>query len=136
MEKERLLHQSPPTSPKHPRMSRMARAAQFAPFAALVGYEDCLAERRRTTEDFCELDAVEIAEINRTLTYLAAHPELKFSLTFFVPDDRKTGGEYRKTVGYLKRIDELEGTLILTDNKKIPIEKITKIEVYENESTQ
>ena len=136
MEKERLLHQSPPTSPKHPRMSRMARAAQFAPFAALVGYEDCLAERRRTTEDFRELDVAEIEEINRALTYLAAHPDLKFSLSVFVPDERKSGGEYRTTVGYLKRIDELEGTLILTDNRKIPIEKITKIEVYENESTQ
>lgn len=131
-----LLYREPPTSKKHPRMSRMARAAQFAPFAALVGFEDELAERRRTTEDARELDIYESEEISRKLRYLSACPEKKFSLSWFVPDEKKSGGAYHTAEGYLARIDEIEGLLHFADGRTIPIEKIVKIEVYENESTQ
>ena len=38
------------------RMSMHDRAAQFAPFAALVGYDDAVAETARLTESRPELD--------------------------------------------------------------------------------
>ena len=38
-----------------PRMSMHNRAAQFAPFAALVGYDDAVAETARLTESRPEL---------------------------------------------------------------------------------
>ena len=125
-----------PTSKKHPRMSCMARAAQFAPFAALVGYEEELAECRRLTDIFREPSQDEIEQMNRTLLYLCEHPDSRFATTFFIQDERKTGGIYHTIEGYLKRIDKTEGILTLLDGSRIPIEKITKIEVYENESTQ
>ena len=131
-----LLYREHPTSKKHPRMSRMARAAQFAPFAALVGLEDELAERRRTTEDARELDVYEGEEISRRLCYLASHPGKKFILTCFVPDEKKQGGAYHTAEGCLASVNEEEGTLRFADGRTIPIEKIMKIEVYENEPTQ
>ncbi len=131
-----LLYHEHPTSKKHPRMSKMARAAQFAPFAALVGFEDELAECRRLTEDARELDFGEEERICRLLQFLVAHTERKFALTYFLPDEKKTGGAYHTIEGYLKRIDDAEGRLYLTDGREIPMEKITNIEVYENEPTQ
>ena len=46
-------------SMNHPRMSMHDRAAQFAPFAALVGYDDAVAETARLTESRPELDEQE-----------------------------------------------------------------------------
>lgn len=135
-ENDPLLYHEHPTSKKHPRMSGMSRAAQFAPFAALVGLEGELAETRRTTEEMREMDKYEIEEINRHLQYLCDHPKTRFALVYFVPDLKKSGGAYQSAEGFLKKWDAVAGLLILTDGKKIPIEKITNIEVYENESTQ
>ena len=135
-EYDELIEREHPNPMLRARMSRMARAAQFAPFAALTGYEAELAERRRTTEDARELDVTQIEELNRLLCYLADHPEVPFCVTYFVPDARKSGGKYCTCTAHLKRIDEIEGVLMLCDGKKIPMNQITKIEVYENESTQ
>ena len=43
-------------SPTRQRMSRHDRSAQFAPFAALVGYDDAVAETARLTKTRPELD--------------------------------------------------------------------------------
>ena len=47
-------------SPTRQRMSTNDRAAQFAPFAALVGYDDAVAETARLTESRPELDEQEV----------------------------------------------------------------------------
>ena len=47
-------------SPTRQRMSMHDRAAQFAPFAALVGYDDAVAETARLPETRPELDEQEI----------------------------------------------------------------------------
>ena len=52
-------------SPTHQRMSMHDRAAQFAPFAALVGYDDAVAETARLTETRPELDKQEQRIINK-----------------------------------------------------------------------
>ena len=49
------------------------RAAQFAPFAALVGYDDAVAETARLTESRPELDEQEQQAINERET-----PKLSF----------------------------------------------------------
>lgn len=133
---DELIEREHPEPKHHARMPREARAAQFAPFAALVGYEGELAERRRTTEDERCLDASEIEELDRQLRYVADHPDTQLSLIYFVPDARKAGGSYRTAVGRIKRVDKVQGVVIFTDGRKVPIEKITKIEVDENESTK
>lgn len=49
--------------------------------------------------------------------------------TWFLPDERKDGGAYITAVGTVKKIDPLEGRVILTDRTAIPIEDILEIEV-------
>ena len=75
-------------SANHPRMSMPDRAAQFAPFAALVGYDDAVAETARLTESRPELDEQEQRELNARLCELAdhvqEHPEVR--IRYFVPD--------------------------------------------------
>lgn len=51
-----IINLSHHVSTNHPRMSMHDRAAQFAPFAALVGYDDAVAETARQTESRPELD--------------------------------------------------------------------------------
>ena len=76
------------------RMSMHDRAAQFAPFAALVGYDDAVAETARLTESRPELDEQEQRAINERLAYIAAHihEQSEVRIKYFVPDEYKSGG--------------------------------------------
>ena len=93
----------------HQRMSIKARAAQFAPFAALTGYGDMVRETARLTDVRIELDEEEKNMINNKLQIIQSKiKELpKASITYFMPDNRKFGGEYITTTGNIKKIDEL-----------------------------
>ena len=112
------------------RMSMLNRAAQFSPFAALTGYEDAVKETARFTNRQAELDEYQIALVNDKITEAlekkAENPIL--SITFFVPDSRKKGGEYKTVTGVLKGVDEINHTLILKDSTVIPINYIYNIE--------
>ena len=72
-------------------MSMHDRAAQFAPFAALVGYDDAVAETARLTESRPVLDEQEQKELDMRLRYLADHlkERLVVHIQYFVPDERK-----------------------------------------------
>lgn len=111
-------------------MSRQQRAAQFSPFAALVGYDAAIEETARLTDDQIMLDADRIAELDATLQSLQAEissrPEV--TVTYFCPDERKSGGAYRVKTGRLKRIDDVIGKLFFDDHTKIEICKISRIE--------
>lgn len=124
-----ILHLPHPTSKTHPRMSRQDRAAQFSPFAALVGYEDVITEAGRLTDRRIELDDGEIALLDERLRLVMADgtdPEV--SVTWFQPDERKNGGSYVTTTGYIKKMDELRRTLVMTDSTEVPIEEIIDIQ--------
>lgn len=54
------------------------------------------------------------------------HPEI--TVTWFRPDERKEGGAYVTTAGRLKRIDEVERALVLTDGTAIPLADVVGIE--------
>ena len=116
-------------SAKHPRLSKEQRAAQFAPFAALTGYGDAIKETARITEDRIELDEEEKKKIDNKILELKNKitEKPKVTITFFVPDTKKSGGEYVTIIGNLKRIDEYNKLLILEDKKKISIEDIIEI---------
>ncbi len=122
-------------SPKRQPMSRRDRAAQFSPFAALNGYEDAVEETARLTGEMIELDESEIELLNRKLVEIRAGLEERnrISVTYFVPDERKSGGRYEVFSGELKRIDELEGVLIFRDGKKIAICRTLEIEYTESD---
>ena len=105
------------------------RAAQFSPFAALVGYEDIIAESARRTSAKRELDESEKAELDRRLAVVASHlserPEIE--VEYFVPDARKDGGEYVTKKGVAARILPVERKLVLADGAVIPLQDIAGI---------
>ena len=111
-------------------MALSDRAAQFSPFAALTGHEDSIRETARRTEAFLELDEDKKEQLDEKMhvlqEYFSEKPEIL--VTYFVPDEKKAGGAYVTVTGNLKRIDEYERLLILTNGKKIPMDEIVDIE--------
>ena len=110
-------------------MSLQDRAAQFSPFAALTGFDGIIGETGRQTQSFQELTDSSLEELNGALRYLAEHIALQpeVELTWFRPDDKKAGGAYLTLTGRVKKLDEYEHVLILTDGKRIPFACIYKI---------
>lgn len=115
---------------RHPQMSAISRAAQFSPFAALSGYEAAVQETARLTDSKIELSEEEQAILNSRLQLLdnMGDSNIKVSFTYFQPDQKKAGGSYIMVYGYIKRIDDFERTIILTDGTKIPIDDVVDIQ--------
>lgn len=80
------------------RMSRRDRAAQFAPFAALSGFDSEVSEAARLTDGRRETDEDSKIRLDRRIRRLCEFlvngktPEV--TVTFFRPDERKSGGSY------------------------------------------
>ena len=125
-----IIHLPHPTSKNRPRMSIHDRAAQFSPFAALSGHAAAIAETARLTDRKLELNEDTRAELDRRQAILLEHiserPEV--TVTWFRPDERKSGGAYITTTGRLKKLDEAERILILTDDTRIPLEAVVSLE--------
>lgn len=125
-----IIHLPHHVSKTRPQMSMMDRAAQFSPFAALTGYDAAIKETGRLTDEKIELGEETKVVLDRKQRYLSdmisVQPEI--TVTYFLPDERKSGGTYLSVTGKLKRIDEYERMMILTDGKKIPLDDIMDIE--------
>ena len=119
-------------SATHPHMPMLDRAAQFMPFRALTGYEDAVRETARLTEEKPELTEDEKAlldvRLQRLAEEIAGQPGV--TLTYFQPDQKKAGGAYVSVTGRLKKIDDLEGVLILAEGERIPVEDILDIRLH------
>ena len=125
-----IINMEHPTSLKHPRMPRSDRAAQFSPFAALSGYEDAVEETARVTDEKRTLTDDEIDSINKKLNVILEHlrESPRVRIRYFVPDKRKDGGEYVTVTGTVKRIDEFESVILMSDGTLIPLADIRDIE--------
>lgn len=92
-------------SKTRPQMSMVDRAAQFSPFAALTGYDAAIKETGRLTDEKVNLSEEEKEALDRKqqilMEWLGDHPAL--TITFFVPDEKKSGGAYMTKSGNLKR---------------------------------
>lgn len=117
-------------SETHPPMSRADRAAQFSPFAALTGYDVAVRETARVTERRIELDEGVKAELNARLNcileHLSEHPQV--SITYFMPDEKKSGGAYRTVTGAVRKLDSFAKTLTLADGTVVPMEEMVHVE--------
>lgn len=116
----------------HP-MSMHDRAAQFSPFAALVGYDDAVAETARLTDSRDELTEDEItdlnANLNRLLDSLDEQPQI--SMTYFVPDEKKSGGKYVEKVGVVRIYDSYASELVFTDGVRIAVKDMASLDFTE-----
>ncbi len=116
----------------HP-MSMSDRAAQFSPFAALVGYDDAVAETARLTDSRAVLTEDEMSELNanlnRLLDSLDEQPEI--SVTYFVPDEKKSGGKYVDKVGVVRIYDSYSQELVFTDGVRIAVTDMAKLDFIE-----
>ena len=121
-----------PVSRTHPQMSVKVRAAQFAPFAALNGHYEAVRETERITQERIELDEYCKAALDGKLKKLREGLGTKetVTITYFVPDVLKKDGSYVTVTGCVKKIDEYERILILSDGTRIPVDEVTAIEDF------
>ena len=122
-----IIHLPHPTSPRHPRMPMIDRAAQFTPFQALTGYGDAIQETARLTGEKVELTEDEKAVLDEKLRLLADTGN-EAAFTYFQPDSKKSGESYVTALGTIKKLDPLEGRLVLSDGIAISIDDILEIE--------
>ena len=117
-------------SKKHPQMSLHDRAAQFSPFAALTGHKAAINETARLTDEKQILSEDVIAKLNEQLNLIKENigTNQAVTITYFVPDDKKSGGAYISNTGVVKKIDEYNRTVIMTDKTVIPIEQISEMQ--------
>ena len=117
-----------PISGRHSRMSAHDRAAQFSPFAALTGHDEAIKETARLTDRKIEIDEYTKDDLNIKLQIIDDNPGTEVTITYFQPDEKKSGGAYLTVTGCVKRIDEYEQTVVFMDRTAIPIDQISEIE--------
>ncbi len=114
--------------PNRPRMSRSNRAAQFSPFAALTGYGDLIGEAARQTSERIELDDSRKEALGRrvdALLRMASAPQAE--LTYFVRDDKKTGGAYETAVGRIVGFDALSRAVRLDTGLTLQLDDLVEV---------
>ena len=89
----------------------------------LTGYDAAVDETARLTDSRIELAEDEVDELNsnlnRLIDTLDEQPEIK--VTYFVPDQRKSGGKYVNKVGIVRIFDSYSNELVFTDGIRIAV---------------
>ena len=125
---EDIINKSRPVNNRHKRMSNYERAAQFSPFAALTGLGAAISETARLTDEKIEQDEEQLNILNNKFAILrniASQPVV--TITYFVKDLRKDGGEYVTISGVIKKIDDYQKIIVMQDNIIISIDDIADI---------
>lgn len=121
-----IIHLPHPVSVRHPQMPLADRAAQFSPFAALTGHEAAIRETARQTDAFAELEEGQREQLDWQLQLirenLAQKPEIE--VTYFQPDEKKSGGAYVTFCGRVKKIEEYSRQILFVDGTVISMENI------------
>lgn len=128
-----IIHLPYQKSKKHPPMLNSHRAAQFAPFAALTGHDMAVREVARLTADKVELDESSITRLNEKIQLLKKHllQRPMVTITYFQHDEKKSGGAYLTTDGYVKKIDDYHNILVMGQGTLISFSDIFDIECDE-----
>ncbi len=110
-------------------MSLHDRASQFAPFAALNGYDAAIGETARLTDSKLTLSEEQESILNERIRIIMERIKEKpeVNVTYFVHDQRKSGGAYVTAAVSVRRVDSFTRQLILTDGIKIPLDDIYSI---------
>lgn len=104
------------------------RAAQFAPFAALSGHDEAISEISRLTSTKIELTDEEKIEISKIIKEAHYNGHI-VTITYFIPDNTKSGGGYTTTTGRISKVDKLGRQLILEKGFVILMDHIYSISI-------
>lgn len=116
-------------SRRHKQMPLSDRAAQFSPFSALSGYNDAVKETARQTDGRIYLSEDSKAVINDKIRILSGISNSEpISITYFVPDDKKTGGQYITDTGTVKKIDEYNKVIKMNNGAIIAFKDILELD--------
>ncbi len=116
-------------SQSRPHMPVHSRAAQFAPFAALTGYDDIISESARFTEDSPDLGESLISDLNDRLVFLLSRDRPPATtVTYFIPDAKKSGGRYLTFTDRLAKYDPHRRRLVFASGLALPVESVTDVE--------
>ena len=112
----------------HKRMSEYDRCKQFMPFSALVGYKEAVSETARITSNkiILDEDARKILDDKLNIIKDKLSFNLAVTITYFIPDKYKFGGDYTTVSGFVKKIDIYNNFLII-NGKKVYIYDIIDI---------
>lgn len=131
-----IVNLSHHVSQKHIQMSIEERAAQFAPFAALTGFSEEIKEAERLTNERKAIDENLREKLDRKLQIIKniLHINPLVTLTYFVNDLKKEGGDYITVTEKVKRINNYKKVIVLENNIEIPISEIIDItgEIFKN----
>lgn len=119
-----------PVSRTHAPMPQRDRAAQFSPFAALTGYDEVIKETARTTGRKRTVDEQRQSELNRCFSILRKEEGTApaVCITFFVSDERKDGGEYVTLVSKIRKVDDINGKLLLFGGESVEMSDVWDIQ--------
>lgn len=116
-------------------MSIDNRAAQFSPFSAVVGYDKAVKEAGRHTQTRKELDETQKALIDNQLREIDLLPseERHIEVTYYEPDDTKSGGSYVTIQGHVKKFDVYEKKIVFFDQTPVVINDIYAINLIKDQ---
>ena len=118
-------------STKHKQMSNYQRAEQFAPFATLTGYDAAIDETARLTDKKLELSDEQESYLNEQIQLLIERISEKpqSQITYFVPDNRKSGGENVTITGNVRRVDDYNREIVFADGLTVKIDDVWSIRI-------
>ncbi len=127
---DKIINLSHHVSKKHPPLGVDSYAAQFSPFAALTGYEDIVFETARATDEKTELDDDAKLRLSNKLRTVLDHldEDPVISVTYFLQDEKKSGGRYVTADKTIKKYDNYEKMIYMTDGTVIRLDDLYEIE--------
>ena len=119
-----------PESKKHKRMSMKDRAAQFSPFAALTGHDSAIKEKDRLTDGFMDLDESMKVSLDEKFVLILGKLQEKptVTITYFLKDEKKSGGSYEAAEGWIRKVDFYERLIEMGDHTKIMLDHVVDID--------
>ena len=121
-------------SKKHPQMSNYDRAAQFSSFKALTGFADEIDESARYVEKRKPLTEMQQDALNKTFQKLEELDLPLITVTYFVADEKKTGGVYMKYTGHFRILDMGDRKMKFTEGMAISLDSVEDVRILENDN--